>query len=247
MTVCTVAITKNYEWRRLYNFDISDLKDVHNWSIIEVELERKGVKDPRPETRKILRNRSNYLTVLGEIDDRKKRREYIEKLVRPSVQFMQRNKETLGIIKPIDLTYNIRVLDPTEYEKKPTPLSLQRWFDYEEFQKEKKLREYAERQYEVKYRFRCGHACKNVNPHKMIVLDLELFMLYKHVAKNHDDNETILKKMKDKIDMEHKNKDIYLGLGTHLYYPFKSYMIGSVMRFKKMKGENKGKELSNFF
>ncbi|MFX0170882.1 MAG: hypothetical protein ACFE9L_03080 [Candidatus Hodarchaeota archaeon] len=249
MTVCTVGITNDLQWRRLYNFNISDLKYVHNWSIIEVDLEREGVKDPRPETHRILSNKPNYLKVKGKIDESEERREYIEKLVRPSVKVMQQNKETLGIVKPINLTYKIRSIDLEEYKrkKKPKPMSLQRWFDLEEFQKEGRLRRYAERDYEIRFKFRCGNSCETQNPHNMIVLDLELFMLYKHVAKKYDDSKTILSKMKEKIEKEHSTKDVYLGLGTHLYYPFKSYMIGSVMRFKKKKNESKGKKLSNFF
>lgn len=67
----------------------------------------------------------------------------------------------------------------------------------------------------------------------MKVLDIEAFMLFKHVSERDSDLSTIFAKMKAKIDDEFNRNDVYFVLGTHSRYPFVSYMIGTMIRIKK--------------
>jgi hypothetical protein len=96
---------------------------------------------------------------------------------------------------------------------------------------EKWKEEYAKKPFEVKFKFTCGPKCEHL--HRMKVLDLELFMLYQHLYRRYQNQETAFEKMYDAIEKQHREKDVYLGLGTHLLYPFIGFMIGSVIRLKK--------------
>jgi len=232
LMICTVGITPDFEWRRLYPIFIKDIENLHNFSWVDVKLSTKRLPDPRPETRKVSRE-PNHIKIVRQVTNPSVRKWYIEKCVQPSIERMKRKHRTLGIVKPkID---SIEIAPITKkVEKKPQlPLTLWASTPYiaRQVSKEKWKKEYAKKEFEVRFKFTCGEECEH--KHNMKVLDMELFMLYQHLYRRWHDRENVFEKMHQAIEKEHSKKDVYLGLGTHLKYPFIGYMIGSIIRFKK--------------
>jgi len=233
LTVCTVGITPNFEWRRLYPVFISDLDRIHNFSWIDVKISTKRLPDPRPETRRVLRT-NDCIKEVGKIGDNSVRKWFVEKCVQSCVEKLKQERKTLGVVKPI-----IKEVKITPIEIKPekvTQLPLTLWapnpYISRLVAREKWKEEYAKKPFEVKFKFTCGPKCEK-DEHRMKVLDLELFMLYQHLYRRYQNQETVFDKMYEAIEKQHREKDVYLGLGTHLLYPFIGFMIGSVIRLKK--------------
>ena len=91
---------------------------------------------------------------------------------------------------------------------------------------------YAKKNFEVRFKFKCGPNCQLAH-HNMKVLDIEFFMLFRHVFQKYQNMQTTFEKMNDKLQEELASKDVYFTLGTHSSYPFLIYMIGNVIRIKK--------------
>jgi len=238
LLICTAGITENFEWRRLRPIPISDLDRIHNFSWIDVNVTQHRVRDPRPESRKVLKNTPNYLREVRNIEEPSVRKWYIEECVQPSIEKMRQERKTLGIIKPI--MEGFEITEPKEQSKNElddAQTSLTLWAP--NYYVERKVaeeiwkKEYAQKEFVVKFKFSCGEECKCRHPHEISVLDIELFMLYQHLYRKHQDRNLVFEKMHQKIEKVHKENDIYLGMGTHRSYPFRIYMIGSVIRFKK--------------
>lgn len=234
---CTVGVTPDFEWRRLRFAKLGQVRNlrVFTWTTIDMLPTTGRSRDPRPESRIINPYNPNPIDVHNQIESPAVRRWYIQQCVQPSAFDMQRNKRTLGIIKPVDLEFKIHLLKSDPKPSKPTILDWARYTDpaFERMYKELQWkREYAAKQVEVKFKFRCGPQCEAKRKHNMKVLDIELFMLYRHCVAGCTQEEAI-ERMTRKIESEHQ-KDVYLGLGTHRRYAFtRNYMVGSVMRFQK--------------
>ena len=235
---CTVGITPRFEWRRLRYARLDQVRDlrIFTWAKIDMVPPRvRHSRDPRPESRELNPRNPNPIEVLYQIRDRAVRKWYVERCVQPSIKHMMRNRRTLGIVKPIDLEFEIRPITARTTRPEPTLLD---WFDVDDptFERQRReyqwKREYASKYIEVKFKFRCGEECEIKGKHNMRVLDIELFQLYRHCSVNHAIEE-IIECMSTKIERVHATSDIYLGLGTHRQYPFWRYMVGSVMRFPK--------------
>lgn len=235
LLICTAGVTKNFEWRRLYPIFIGDLDKIHNFSWIEAKVTKK-LPDPRPESRKLLRELPDCLKEVGKIEDVSVRKWYVEKCAQPSIEGMRRERKTLGIVKPV-----IKGVEITAHPKKAkndiddVQSSLTRWaphpFLARRVAEERWKKQYAERDFVVRFRFICGPECEH--EHNMSVLDIELFMLYQHLYRRYRDRSIVFEKMYEAIEKVHSRNDVYFGVGTHLSYPFLRYMVGSVMRFKK--------------
>jgi hypothetical protein len=235
LLVCTGGVTKDLEWRRLYPILIQDIGRIHNFSWIEVKVTREGLADPRPESRKVAREDGPNLTEISRVENDGIRKWYVESLVRDCVDVMRTKHETMGIVKPFIDSFEINEVEPTPSDdEKQTTLSL--WAAHPYFDKQEALEKwkktYAKKGFEVRFRFRCGPNCR-LDHHSMKVLDIEFFMLYRHVFKRYQDIPVTFQKMKEKLEKEFAEKDIYLTLGTHSSYPFLVYMIGSVIRIRK--------------
>jgi len=236
LMVCTVGITPNFEWRRLYPIFIRDIENLSNFSWIDVKVSARRLPDPRPETRRISKE-PDHIKLVRHVRDRSIRKWYIEKCVQPCIEQMKRDRKTLGIVEPVIESVNIVPIDKKEKKKeeKEVQLPLTLWgstpYINRQVAQERWKKEYAKKEFEVRFKFRCGEKCEHI--HNMKVLDLELFMLYQHLFRRWQDREVVFEKMYQAIEREHSRKDIYLGLGTHLKYPFVGFMIGSIMRFKK--------------
>jgi hypothetical protein len=235
LLICTGGVTENFEWRRLYPILIQDISKIHGFSWVDVRITREGLADPRPESRKVVRECGSYLTEIGRVEDEGVRKWYVESLVRDCVEVMKAKHETMGIVKPIIESVEIDEVEPAPTDdEKQTTLSL--WASHPYFNKqatiEKWKREYAKKDFEVRFKFKCGSKCQ-LDHHNMKVLDIEFFMLYRHVFTKYQDIAVTFQKMKEKLEKELADKDFYFTLGTHSSYPFLSYMIGSVIRIKK--------------
>ncbi len=236
LIVCTGGVTPNLEWRRLYPIIVEDLENLHNFSWVDVKVTNEGVGDPRPESRKVVRGYGKAVTEVGRETDHRIRKWYVEKLARDCSEAMKVKHETLGIVKPEVISFDI-----TEFESKKNPLNdeaqttLSTWgtfFDSRQAQEDYK-RVYASKEFELKFKFKCGSKCQSEHGHNMKVLDLEAFMLYRHVSERYPDLPTIFQKMKDKLNDVFMRNDVYFALGTHRLYPFHSFMIGALISIKK--------------
>lgn len=235
--MCTAGITQDLEWRRLYPIAIEDLQKLHGFSWIDVRVTSEGLADPRPESRRVVRERQNYLTEISKVEDHEVRKWYVEHLVRDCTEAMKNNRETVGIVKPIETSVELREIDPKENpltDEEQTTLSA--WASHPYFDRqlaqEASKKEYAKKEFELRFKFKCGPKCQ-LHEHNMKVLDIEAFMLYRHVSNKYSDMKTIFQKMRQKLDDEFLRNDVYFALGTHSRYPFVSYMIGTIIRIRK--------------
>lgn len=236
LLVCTGGITQDLEWRRLYPIGIQDLDKLHGFSWIDVRVTTEGVADPRPESRRVASEHPNYLTEISKIENHGLRKWYVEHLVRDCAEAMKSNHETIGIVKPTETSIELNEIDPKENpltDEEQTTLSA--WASHPYFDRqlarEASKKEYAKKDFELRFKFRCGEKCQH--EHNMKVLDIEAFMLYRHVSDKYTDMNTIFQKMRQKLDDEFLRNDVYFALGTHSRYPFVSYMIGTLIRIKK--------------
>lgn len=232
LTVCTVGITPTFEWRRFYPVFASDLDRIHNFCWVDVKVSTKRLPDPRPETRRVLRT-SDCIIEVGKIADQSVRKWYVEKCAQPCVEELKRQHKTIGIVKPI--VREVKIAPIEARSEKATQLPLTLWVTNPYVSRlvaqEKWKVDYAKKPFEVKFKFTCGSRCEH--EHRMKVLDLELFMLYRNLYGRYHDQDTVFEKMRQEIEKQHREKDVYLGLGTHLSYPFVGFMIGSVIRLDK--------------
>jgi hypothetical protein len=236
---CTVGITNGFEWRRLRHAKLSHVRELRTFTWAEIDMvSPKGAKrDPRPESRILNRVNPSPILVIGRLESKPVRKWYIEQCIQTSVAQMQREKKTLGIVKPLDLEFTIG--KPKKVHEEEAQPSLLDWFGVDDpnsayMKKEiERKKKYASKKVEVRFQFRCGPDCETKSPHNMIMLDLELFMLFNNCSSRRDSFEEAVDCMSKRIEKEHRDKDVFLGLGTHRGYPFKSYMVGSAMRFNK--------------
>lgn len=231
LLICTGGVTQNLEWRRLYPILIEDINKIHSFSWVDVKVTREGLADPRPESRKVVREHGQYLNEFGGVKDEGVRKWYMESLVRDCTEVMKADRETIGIVKPIIETFEMSEVEPAPTDdEKQTTLGL--WFSHPYFNMQKWKKTYAKKNFEVRCKFKCGPKCQ-LDHHNMKVLDIEFFMLYRHVFAKYQDVAVTFQKMREKLEQELASKDFYFALGTHSSYPFVSYMIGSVIRIKK--------------
>lgn len=236
LTVCTGGITTGFEWRRLYPIVIEDLDNLHAFSWIDVKTSTEDVGDPRPESRRVVRTDGNAIKEVDRVTDPRVRKWYMERLLGECSEEMKEHRQTIGLVKPQVISYDI-----FDFEPKKNPLNdadqttLGKWFNFFDAERAKLeyKRAYATKDFELRFLFKCGPKCRLENGHNMKVLDLEAFMLYRHVSERYSDHPTIFQKMKDKIAQIFENNDVYFALGTHRGYPFAAYMIGALIYIKK--------------
>lgn len=95
--------------------------------------------------------------------------------------------------------------------------------------------------FKFSYTFLCeGNQCKRTrkNPHKLAILDWQVFELYRNITKNYPyAMDKVLQKIKDKWlgEMWHKNRDSYLVVGNH--YPYPTFMVLGVFWPPKQVGQ----------
>lgn len=232
LMVCTVGVTSNFGWRRLYPIFIEDIEKLHNFSWVDVKLSPRRLPDRRPETRRVSRE-PNRIKMIRQVTNPSVRKWYIEKCVQPCIAKMKRDHRTLGIVKPTINSVKIVPIEKKAEKELQLPITLWASTPYiaRQVSQERWKKDYAAKDFEIRFKFRCGEECEH--EHNMKILDIELFMLYQNLYRRWENRKIVFEKMYHAIEKEHKTKDIYLGLGTHLRYPFVGFMIGSIMRFKK--------------
>ncbi|MCP8311115.1 MAG: hypothetical protein L6N94_06425 [Candidatus Methylarchaceae archaeon HK01M] len=96
--ICTAGISEDGSWRRLYPFpeEVMLKKDIRVWDLIEVET-TKPIRDPRPESREI---RAESICKVGRIEDRKERRNNLEKIMEISLDIPMSEKRSMMLVKP---------------------------------------------------------------------------------------------------------------------------------------------------
>lgn len=241
---CTVGINEQLEWRRMRHATLSSVQPLRTFTWADIDLvEPTGpYRDPRPESRELNPSQDGPIEVIGRVEDKSLRRGYTEACVEPSIAHMRKKRKTLGIIKPIELDFEI--LEKIPKKEKEVQTSLLDWLSADDpymrkLAKDRKWKkQYAEKPVEVRFHFYCGDSCQDEcnlksGKHDFKVLDIELFMLFRHCSKKGRTIDEAIELMAQKIESDNSKLDIFLGVGTHRYYPFQSYMVGSSMRFKK--------------
>jgi hypothetical protein len=103
VTVCLAGWSETYGFIRLYptRYD----SPCKRWDIIKIDVERND-RDTRAESRKIVGSRdewdslSSKIKIVGRLESRDRRRDFVGNLYDGSVTFINGKKRSLGIIKP---------------------------------------------------------------------------------------------------------------------------------------------------
>jgi hypothetical protein len=214
-TVCCVGIDLDaFQWIRLYPICFRDLeykKQFKKYSIIEAEC-AKAHDDLRPESYRI---REDSIRVLDHIDTKaggwEKRKSIVLRLpVKSQCQLLkeeEKNNISLGIIKPVDISFNIKKRARTDSLKRDRAYAQQGFF--------KKRKEPAEEiPYRFYYRFRCPSEA-GCTGHNLSILDWEIHQSFRDWRNKYRDEGELLNKIKarwmDIADCETKNVFFYTG------------------------------------
>lgn len=205
-TICTVGITENGDWRRIYPipFDIY-LKSKYskrNW--IEYKINNDGNRDLRKESRKI---DVDSIEIVGEEEIesvRSKLRGRLTTLEELSNNY-KKDKTSLGVIRPRLDNFELRDRDLDKskrdflkYQTTIIPMFKPDMFD--------KL---------PSYKFRC---CDECNGHEIFCEDIEAVELYRKMKKSHKTTEECEHGVKEKLFDWMRLRDLYFIIGTHFLY-----------------------------
>jgi hypothetical protein len=202
--VCVAGITEKNEWRRLYPFKFvygEKLIDFKKKDVIEVEICEPD-NDKRRESRKVL----GYRNLNAPLDDDKALKQLLPLI--SSIEKLESEKASLGVIKPVLTGVEIKVNDTKIYDD-------QAYFSVAGDFMEK--REKVKIPIELRYHFKCDNepACKG---HKIILIDWELNELARNILKKENDPNVVEQKIKEKFYDFMLGRDLYFILGTHFKY-----------------------------
>jgi len=207
--VCVAGITEKGEWRRLYPFKFvygEKLIGFKKKDIIEVELGEPD-NDKRKESRKVL----GYKNLNSPLDDA----DAIKKILPlvSSIEKLEGEKASLGVIKPILSGIEVKVNDTKIYDD-------QACFSMTGDFMEK--REKVKMPIELRYQFKCANEidCKG---HKIILIDWELNELVRNLLKKEKDAKIVQQKIKERFYDFMLERDLYFILGTH--FKFGTWMV----------------------
>lgn len=231
--VCTAGITSEGKWIRLYPVPYRYLESskwfrFHQW--IEVVVERPR-NDRRPES---YRPDLKSIKIATPPFDAKSDKVWTKRknIVLPTVRFQSleeietaytNGQTSLAIFKPKRVLDFISEPDTKDW----SPKQLQQLIQLRLLDSQPKDLEKIP--FKFSYTFLCeGSQCKRTpkNPHKLTIIDWQVFQLYRNVSKNYPyAMDKVLEKVRDKWlgEMWDKKRDSYLIVGNH--YPWPTFMV----------------------
>lgn len=237
-TVCTVGLTEDGEWIRLYPIPLkfyNGSDSIRKFDLIEVECEknnreklgRKESYKVRPDSMKIIDRSLSYQK--GKRVDWEARNDLVLKHISPSMEHLQdqyrRDKTSIGLIKPKEVFDFIKNQDLKIYD---TPFRCQTALDGSQ------TPVIDEIPHIFQYRFRCNE-CNNEHEHKIQCEDWELLESYRRWGTSYKDIDVLWEKLYQKYYTEMmEKKDLHFFMGMYslqptwliigLYYPPKEDM-----------------------
>ncbi|MBR8828424.1 MAG: hypothetical protein DSM107014_11090 [Gomphosphaeria aponina SAG 52.96 = DSM 107014] len=215
-TVCTAGILLDeqenpLEWIRIYPIRFRELdfdKRYPRWSIIKAQIE-KNEKDSRPESFKI---KDSSLEIIRKIDPSKnwqERKSFVLPLQFNSIQELEHQGKTLGIIKPksIEKYYH----KETEREWKPSQQQVVDQLDL--FEEQTNLEK-------IPYKFIYKFTDENNKTHNYSISDWEIQQLYRKCRDQSKlsglkAEKEALEKVRQKLEDEFlEKKDLYFIVGN---------------------------------
>lgn len=213
--VCTAGVTEEGEWRRLYPFSESVMreKNIRVWDWIEVDTEP-PTNDNRSESRKI---DESSIEIVGRINKRKNRRDLLNTISEPTLQVPLNEKRSLTVLKPEIVRFNIeeRPPEPVQLTLEGTPFIKNPYGGAGLY-----------------YRWRCQEPCEfcDDRTHRMECFDWGANVLYTR----YKDKAVAREKVTDMCYHRMKEEfDTWFALGTHSRYPFRRWMIVGLLWMKK--------------
>ena len=217
-SVCVAGITQNGEWRRLYPFPFSYGKGFIKFKkkdIIEAVVSIPS-NDKRKESRKVMSSKN----LSSPLDDKRLINRILHLVT--SLEALNKENASLGVIKPIISDLEVKINDTNVYDE-------QKYFSLTESFLER--REKVKLPVEVRYVFRCRgeKVCKK--PHKIIVIDWEVNELVRNVMRRTKDVNEIKRKIRWRFYDFMKKRDLYFVVGTHFKFP--KWLIIGILYPKK--------------
>lgn len=221
--VCVAGINEKGEWRRLYQFKFSygeRLIDFKKKNLIEVEI-IEAENDKRKESRKVLSHK-NLSTPLADTEVLTRIKPFIT-----SIESLDKNEYSLGVIRPIIKGIDITINDTNIYDS-------QAYFSLtgEYLIKKEKVKIPIE----LRYQFTCSgdSECKG---HRIILIDWELNEFTRNILRKENDKKTITEKIRQRFYDFMLQRNLFFFVGTH--FQFKTWMIIGIFYPAKEKKEQK--------
>ncbi|MDO9538059.1 MAG: hypothetical protein Q7J68_07050 [Thermoplasmata archaeon] len=216
---CTVGITEEGEWIRLYPIDMRHFvgaNKISKYDVIEVMCEKDTDKLGRKESHKV---RADSITII----DRGLTKPKVDwvarnKIVLPGVSCSiqelkdayESDKTSLGLIRPTELLDFIKTDQLEIYERNGWSFTVN--LDGEMIPKVTKI------PHIFKYKFKCQ--CCNDSEHNMQCEDWELFESYRSWGPRYQDPDILWGKLKERyFDWMLKERDIHFVMGMYSQYP----------------------------
>lgn len=230
--VCTAGILDNGHWVRIYplpfrKLDYESRYKKYQW--IELSLV-KNTSDPRPESYSVID--PDAIELGQEIDTGKDRMWKARKSIlfeknpiysnlTELIKKANSNKLSLAIFKPTNITNFVieKVDDKWNSECLEHLKERSRQFSLFDIQQEDEVQKEFSRVDKLPYKFSYKFLDDAGRESTLMIEDWEIGMLYWNCLKSsNNDEESALKKVKDKYFNEFLTKDIYLFLGTTRQY-----------------------------
>jgi hypothetical protein len=222
---CTAAITSDGEWVRMFPVPARLMdhdKRFSKWQWIDVDL-LKAPRDSRPESYKLNPDSIIIGESVGTQDGWRARRQIINRLRRPSMCLIKRERDdhghpTLGVFRPHEIRQLI--IDPTEEQWTDAQLATLT----QDTLFEKAPAETLEKiPFDFRYEFRCGDVdCRG---HTMICTDWEMGQAYRSWRREYGDEWETKFRQRFETEMIEKN-ETYFFVGTVHKHPANWIIVG---------------------
>ncbi|MBT5308650.1 MAG: hypothetical protein HOL37_04875 [Rhodospirillaceae bacterium] len=216
-TVCCAGVTPELEWRRQYPIRFRHLKEskFQRWQWIEYKY-RLPKDDSRPESRYV----QEGSIVLGKILPKSKRPNFLNSLIRPSVEDAAKRGQSLTLIRPQNTRFKWRLKKPEELEKERQ--------DYIKAASQKSFLDDEKTPLEpCPYEFSFDYSSEDGKTHKGICHDWETSAMYWRFSRS-EGEKPALDKMGEVFNEKYPEKGMVFAMGTNSRRP-KQWLLNGVI------------------
>lgn len=225
-TVCVAAINENKELRRLYPILYRYLEgnqQFNKWQWIRAKITKSS--DRRPESYIIDNDTIHLEEKINTKNSWSERMTYIQQSIYPNFSDLENdrlsNRISLGIIKPFDLTMEIKSAKNKEWsDKQLTALRKDGLFDVQAPVSKPLVKKLP---VDVYYSFFTENDPKR---YRFMVTDWESGALYWRCVREYSNEWEVY--FRKKLEIEFQKKDLHLLMGTMHQYPDQWLIIGLV-------------------